>query len=1455
MERYHFKPEIQSFIEHTSIPYAVYQYVDKRVVTLALSAGFCRLFGYEDKERAYFDMDHDMYRDVHPDDAGRIAEDAVRFASEGGVYDVVYRAKNLASDAYRTIHAKGEHVTADTGETLAYVWYTDEGVYREDVDELELSRTMNRTLREESKPRVNRYDYLTGLPSMTYFFELSEAAREASIKKGEAFFFLYLDFCGMKFYNIKNSFAEGDRLLQAFSRLMSRTFGNENCCRFGADHFAAYTAGDGLDETLNCFLDDCRQLNHGNSLPVHIGVYSASMGLMPVGAAYDRAKIACDAIKSSFSSCFNYYSPEIRDDAERRQYVLSNLNRAMRERWITVYYQPIVRAVSGAVCDEEALARWIDPERGLLSPDEFIPYLEDAGLIYQLDLYVLERVLEKMRYQKDAGLHVVPHSINLSRSDFDVCDVVEEVRRRVDASGFRRSMITIEITESTLSSDFEFMKEQIRRFQDLGFPVWMDDFGSGYSSLDALQSIKFNLLKFDMSFMRKLDEGESARIVLTELMRMATALGMDTVCEGVEKKEQIQFLYEIGCSKIQGYYFTKPIPLDEIMERYRTGHQIGYENPDQSAYYETIGRLNLYDLSVMNKEEGDLFNTFNTIPMGLVEVKDDHTRFVRSNRSYRDFIKRFFHFDLSFEGSSFAPYNDTFMVNVVNTCCKKGIPSFYDEQMPDGSVVHSYARRVGIDPVTGTVAVVIAVLSITQPDEGATYASIARALASDYYNIYYVDLDTERFIEYSSPVGEEALAIERHGEQFFDSARKDTMTRIYEEDRASFLANFKKQKIIEELDKQGVFTATYRLIDRGRPMYVNMKITRMQGGNKIILGVSIIDSQIRQQEEEKKLRQEKLALGRIAALSPNYIVLYTVDPETGHYTQYNASKAYQGFGLAEQGDDFFRDVVLDAPKAIAPEDIERHLRVLTKENMLRVIREDGFFVHNYHLLIDGKAVPVSLRATIVNESDGKKLILGVANDEGAYKRQLEAAYKKASSTAVIYTHIAHALARDYTDLYYVNMDTDELIEFHTDDEHGVLSEVRRGTDFFEGCERDAKLGVHPEDQAAFVQAMNRDFLRKALKENRVFELTYRRIKDSRPFYVLMKVSRMEDDERMLVIAVQDIDEQVRQRRAEERIQEERIIYARLHALTGNFIVVYVVDPQTGAYREFSATNDYEESFAQAKEGSDFFTTVREVSRAFNYDEDQTRFLSIFTKENVLAEIERSGIFTLGYRLMMDGKPLHVQIKAAMVEEKEGRRLVVGINDIDAQVRQEEAIEKRLALAQRQANVDALTGVRNKHAFLAEQALLDKKIAGHAQSPFAIVMFDINNLKWINDTKGHQAGDQYLRAACKIICDIFKHSPVFRIGGDEFAVIAQGDDYACIEELLVKVHEHNAEAARTGGVVIACGMSRYINDACVATVFERADQNMYENKNELKAGKVNPDGSACSLFANTVDLSE
>lgn len=475
--------------------------------------------------------------------------------------------------------------------------------------------------------------------------------------------------------------------------------------------------------------------------------------------------------------------------------------------------------------------------------------------------------------------------------------------------------------------------------------------------------------------------------------------------------------------------------------------------------------------------------------------------------------------------------------------------------------------------------------------------------------------------------------------------------------------------------------------------------------------------------------------------------------------------------------------------------------------------------------------------TVTNAPQITVQLYMAVDDEEKYRRDFEEAYEKARSAGTVYTHIAQALARGITDLYYVNMDTDELIEYHTDDESGVLTEARRGTDFFEGCKRDVRLFVHPDDQAVFIKVMDRSFLKKTLEQSRLYEFTYRRIKNGRSFYVNMRISRIEEDRRFIVIAVSDIDELMRQRRAEERMQEERIIYSRLHAITGNFICVYVVDPETDSYREFSATENYIESFAQAKEGTDFFATVRRVAQQFNHPEDMPRFLTAFTKDNVMAEIERSGIFTLGYRLMMEGKARHIQMKAAMVEEKEGPRLIVGLNDIDAQVRQEEELENRLAVAQTQANIDALTGVKSRHAFLAAKSRLETQIADGCQPPFAVVMFDVNDLKIVNDTAGHQAGDRYLCDACQLICRIFKHSPVFRVGGDEFAAISQGQDYLHISDLMHTVYAHNREALTSGGIVIACGMAQYEQGKTFDSLLEGADRMMYENKSYLKSAKV------------------
>ena len=980
MERYRFTVKEQATMERMPIPFAVFQLLDTRIVTVALSEGFCELLDAPDHARAYAAMDHDTYRNVHADDVARVANAVYRFMREGGRFETIYRLKR-ADGGYSIIHAYGQHVYMREGHRLAYVWYADEGLYTGTSPEggAGLNRALSNALHEESMLKASYYDVLTGLPSMTYFFELVAAGKAETLARGGRPALLYTDFIGMKYYNARQGFAEGDKLLKDFSRALIELFGDEWCCHISGDHFAVFTEEAGLSEKLEKLLIRCRGLNGGKTVPVHVGVYLSREEDLHASMALDRAKLACAALQGRYGTAVNYYRQSLGDGAERRQYIVENFDRAMAERWIRVYYQPIVRAVNERVCDEEALARWIDPVKGFLSPADFIPALEDAGLIYKLDLYVVDRVLEKIRAQREKGLYIVPHSVNLSRSDFDACDIVEEIRARVDAAGVARDRITIEITESIVGRDPDFMKRQVQRFQALGFPVWMDDFGSGYSSLDVLQTIKFDLLKFDMSFMRRLDEDDNGRVILTELMKMAIALGMDAVCEGVETEAQVRFLQEIGCSKLQGFHFCRPIPPEQIFERYENGTQIGYENPEESAYFETIGQVNLYDLGVIASGEANaLQNAFNTVPMGILEVRGDSARFMRCNQSYRDFIRRFFGINLSHEGSAFARFDSGFMLNAVRVCHESGTRAFYDEKMADGSVVHSFARRVSVNPVTGSVAVAVAVLSISDPDEGASYADIARALATDYYNIYVIDLDTERFIEYTSPQGGSELAMERHGEGFFAAVPREAMTRVYEEDRAAFLAGFTKEQIIQALDEQGVYTASYRLIDTGEPLYAGMKITRMSpGGNRIILGISIIDSRMKQRAARERVQKERDTLAGIMALSEDYLSLYSVDPATDSYIEYSASSDYESLGLAKEGGDFFVQSIADAQSAVYIDDLPEFLRAFTKENILEEIQKNRAFKLQYRLVINGEPRPVSLKIAPFNEHDEERLVVGV----------------------------------------------------------------------------------------------------------------------------------------------------------------------------------------------------------------------------------------------------------------------------------------------------------------------------------------------------------------------------------------------------------------------------------------------------------------------------------------------
>ena len=581
-------------------------------------------------------------------------------------------------------------------------------------------------------------------------------------------------------------------------------------------------------------------------------------------------------------------------------------------------------------------------------------------------------------------------------------------------------------------------------------------------------------------------------------------------------------------------------------------------------------------------------------------------------------------------------------------------------------------------------------------------------------------------------------------------------------------------------------------------------------------------------EDARKIAELKESISTLLNNMP--ALSYSKDAETGAYIACN--QAFADYSHKEKPEDVVGLVASDIFD-------KKTADLFDKEDKIALSMDEPYVV--FEDVPDAAGNQKQLQTTKLKfiDASGKLCILGMSQDvtdmvriqrENATTKE---AYERAKSNGIIYTHIAQTLAHGYEVLYYVNIENGEYIEYNTDVNTGALNEVRRGEDFFEACIRDAEVMVYPDDRDTIRRALNRNTLIDALDRNRNFIMTYRLLTNNdEPIYVSMTATRMDDDERFIIIGVTNVDEEMKQQRAAERILEERIAYTRLNALTGDFLCVYVVDPETDRYREFSATDGFN-SLSLPKEGMEFFKTSREQVCRVIYPDDLDRFLSMFTKEGILSETEQGRLFALSYRLIIDGKPHYVQLKSAMVEEKEGRRLIIGINDIESQVQQEEDYARRLAQAQTKANIDALTGVKNKHAYLEEEERLNLMITDQHAPAFAIVILDVNDLKKVNDTMGHQAGDQYIRDACKLICDNFKKSPVFRTGGDEFSVVVEGDDYLCIEELIGRINDHNTEAQLSGGIVIACGMSKWQNDENVAAVYERADKLMYENKNSLK----------------------
>ena len=413
----------------------------------------------------------------------------------------------------------------------------------------------------------SQYDTLTGLPAMSYFLENANAIDNAVFNSGHNAVVLCFNFNNMKGFNKRFGLKAGDSLLIYFANILAEKFGKNECSRFGEDRYYALTTEVDLEKKLDEIFRILEKYNGGASLTLRVGVYVYDMeNRINLSMACDRARIASDYEKKRFESHFTYFSKKMEENLMLKDFITTGIDNAIANEHIKVFYQPKVNAKTGEVTGFEALARWIDPDRGFLSPGDFIPVLEEYSLTYKLDYYIVERVAKQIIEARKEHLTVYPVSFNISRTDFLVANVYNNLIEIVDKYGLNRNLFKVEITESSIMSNPLGIKKEIEKFREAGFEVLMDDFGSGYSSLSTLRDFDFDEIKIDIGFMRNFDQ--KAKHIVRAIIEMAHRLKIHTLAEGVETEEHLRFLNEVGCETIQGYYFGKPEPFDVIIEKW-----------------------------------------------------------------------------------------------------------------------------------------------------------------------------------------------------------------------------------------------------------------------------------------------------------------------------------------------------------------------------------------------------------------------------------------------------------------------------------------------------------------------------------------------------------------------------------------------------------------------------------------------------------------------------------------------------------------------------------------------------------------------------------------------------------------------------------------------------------------------------------------------------------------------
>ena len=430
-----------------------------------------------------------------------------------------------------------------------------------------LHRMANLIRLRETAALVNQfqYDRLTGLYSKEFFYR--KVRERLDENPDQEYTIVCMNIENFKLYNDSFGREAGDRLLRESAASMMSWLGEDGICgRYSADRFMCLMEKNQEKSDREFFFSEVHSERSQNvdNVVVKWGVYEIIDRSVPVEQMCDRALLAADSIKGQYNQFYAVYDDNLRGKLLREKAIADVMETALAEEQFIVYLQPKYSLSDNRMVGAEALVRWIHPEWGFMSPGEFIPLFEKNGFIPCLDRYVWEKVCVYLQEWQKKGYPVVPVSVNVSRADVYQSHLVDTLSEMVQKYGIDPACLHLEITESAYTDNPDQIISTVEELRRRGFVIEMDDFGSGYSSLNMLSQMTLDILKLDMKFIQNELAKPAAQSILNDIISMAHRMSFRVVAEGVETKEQTERLQAVGCDYVQGYYFARPMPVKEF---------------------------------------------------------------------------------------------------------------------------------------------------------------------------------------------------------------------------------------------------------------------------------------------------------------------------------------------------------------------------------------------------------------------------------------------------------------------------------------------------------------------------------------------------------------------------------------------------------------------------------------------------------------------------------------------------------------------------------------------------------------------------------------------------------------------------------------------------------------------------------------------------------------------------